>query len=81
MSFNNRGASSNCPCKDCERRTVTCHGVCREYQGWKKEEAEKKRAFDTERHKYDTMSDAKKKAIWRKMRYNRQKPRNNHKEG
>jgi hypothetical protein len=21
----------NCPCKDCERRTITCHSTCKEY--------------------------------------------------
>lgn len=26
-----------CPCHGCDRRTVTCHGVCRAYQGWKEE--------------------------------------------
>ena len=24
-----------CPCHGCERRTITCHGVCRQYQEWK----------------------------------------------
>lgn len=24
------------PCNGCLRRTITCHGVCREYQDWKK---------------------------------------------
>ena len=31
-----------CPCKGCADRTVTCHGVCRSYQEWKKEHEEKK---------------------------------------
>ena len=26
-----------CPCKGCTDRTVTCHGVCKRYQKWKKE--------------------------------------------
>lgn len=26
-----------CPCKGCEDRTITCHGVCRHYQEWRKE--------------------------------------------
>ena len=25
-----------CPCKGCDRRTITCHGVCKEYEAWKK---------------------------------------------
>ena len=24
-----------CPCKDCQKRTLTCHQFCREYQEWK----------------------------------------------
>ena len=27
----------NAPCKDCDRRTMTCHMVCREYLNYKKE--------------------------------------------
>ena len=27
----------SCPCKDCFRRTVTCHGFCKEYKAWKAE--------------------------------------------
>lgn len=23
------------PCKDCDSRTITCHGVCEEYKAWK----------------------------------------------
>ena len=28
-----------CPCKGCEKRTLTCHGVCRQYEDWKIERA------------------------------------------
>ena len=24
------------PCKDCDKRTITCHCVCSEYTAWKK---------------------------------------------
>ena len=24
------------PCKDCENRSATCHGVCKAYLEWKK---------------------------------------------
>jgi hypothetical protein len=30
-----------CPCKGCDRRTLTCHGVCKGYQDWKKYNTEK----------------------------------------
>ena len=26
-----------CPCKDCTRRTLTCHGFCKGYAEWKAE--------------------------------------------
>lgn len=80
MSFNNRGGYSDCPCKGCDRRTVTCHGVCREYQDWKKEVEARNAARNAEMKRLDTMSNAKKKAIWRKLRYSRQPPLNNHRE-
>ena len=81
MSFNNRNVNGDCPCKDCDIHTVTCHVVCQRYNNWKKELEIKKEEDKKRRGSVNTMSDAKKKAIWRKMRYNRQKPRNNHKEG
>ena len=28
-----------CPCKGCGKRTLTCHGVCREYEDYKIERA------------------------------------------
>ena len=31
------------PCKGCTDRTITCHGVCKKYQAWKKEDEEKKK--------------------------------------
>lgn len=29
-----------CPCKGCTDRTITCHGVCKKYQDWKKNREE-----------------------------------------
>ena len=26
----------NNPCKDCVKRSVTCHGTCQDYAKWKK---------------------------------------------
>lgn len=39
-----------CPCKGCDRRTLTCHGLCADYQKWKtwKEEGNKVRAAERE---------------------------------
>ena len=25
----------SCPCKGCQDRTITCHGVCQKYQSWR----------------------------------------------
>ena len=30
------------PCHGCDHRTVTCHGVCKDYQKWKEEDHAKK---------------------------------------
>lgn len=79
--FNNRGMYSDCPCKTCDIHTVTCHVVCTKYNDWKKKKEEEKLAREAVYKRYDTMSDAKKKAIWRKMRYDRRGPKNTHKEG
>ena len=32
------------PCKDCDRRLVGCHTICREYQDWVKQREESKAA-------------------------------------
>ena len=32
-----------CPCRGCHDRTITCHGVCEKYQGWKKKNEDVKR--------------------------------------
>lgn len=31
-----------CPCQGCKHRTITCHGVCKKYQDWKKEDEKQK---------------------------------------
>lgn len=80
MAFNRYGPG-DCPCKDCDIHTVTCHVVCQKYGQWKKEKEEEKKAREADRQRFNTMSDAKKKAIWKKMRYAQRGPKNNHKEG
>ena len=69
MNFN-RDSSNGCPCRDCERRTDSCHGACHDYGGWKAEQDEKNRKLREQRG-VNAMSDAKRKAIWRKTRYSR----------
>ncbi len=49
-----------CPCKDCNDRTVTCHGVCGQYAEWKREKEAGKASsgyMKTDRHSV---------AFWRK---------------
>ena len=71
MAFN-RSNNRGCPCKDCEKRTLTCHSVCGAFAIWKQAEAERKEAIEQERKRYDTMSYDKKRYLWRKQRYSRQ---------
>ena len=39
-----------CPCKDCDHRTLTCHGLCEGYKAWRnwKDEVNRKRQLDGE---------------------------------
>ena len=32
-----------CPCKGCDHRKLGCHGICKDYQAWKKEDEDKKK--------------------------------------
>ena len=42
-----------CPCKDCQRRTLTCHGVCKEYHKWKQEREQANARREAENEKLD----------------------------
>lgn len=75
MDFN-RENNHGCPCMGCTKETGRrpgCHDHCEDrYLPWRKEldarnEAERKRHRNN-----DTMSEAKKKAVWRSKRYSRQ---------
>ena len=46
-----------CPCRDCADRTVTCHGFCEQYKGWKTWRDGLNVKVKKERERYDTMSD------------------------
>ena len=70
----NRSNSNVCPCQGCHDRVPdpNCHGTCERYKAWRAKldtinEAERKHHQNN-----DTMSDAKKKAVWRSRRYSRQ---------
>ena len=53
-----------CPCKGCDIRLIGCHGLCPNYQKWKRE-LEKRRAASKE--ETPELSQKMKKHIWRKM--------------
>ena len=37
-----------CPCKDCDKRTESCHSICKEYNDWADsgKQVEKQRRFE-----------------------------------
>jgi hypothetical protein len=57
-----------CPCKECDRRKIGCHGFCEQYQAWKKQEDEKKLAKEQARSNIDIRSNQFKKQILRRRR-------------
>lgn len=73
MTFN-RGNSNNCPCKECPDRVPdpNCHGTCERYKAWR---AKMDRIAEAERKRHknnDTMSEAKRRSLWKGKRYSRQ---------
>ena len=75
MDFN-RESSHGCPCRDCTEETGRhpgCHDHCDErYIPWRKKLDERNAAERTRHKNNDTMSEAKKKSMWRVKRYQRQ---------
>lgn len=58
----------NCPCKDCDRRKLGCHGFCKEYKEWQKWNDEKNEKRRKEMNEKDYHSTAFKKQINRRLR-------------
>ena len=59
------------PCKDCQKRTLTCHyqGACEEWEAWKAEQlAEKEYTREKTR---SIISASTERRYWRNMRYGR----------
>lgn len=72
MDFN-KESSHGCPCKPCPKKGCgSYHDVCPEYRTWRKELDEKNHAERLRHQSNDTMSNAKKKSIWKGKRYSRQ---------
>lgn len=53
------------PCKECDRRQIGCHGLCRDYMAWK-DELEKRKENQPET---PDLSREKKRYLWRQMRW------------
>lgn len=53
-----------CPCRDCDRRLVGCHGLCPEYQAWKRET---ERIKDEKREESVELPRKMRRHIWRMM--------------
>lgn len=68
MAFN-RGADNGCPCKGCEERKpgTGCHDRCDRYKAWKKKVDDRNEAERKDRERFDVMSDANKKRMWKKQ--------------
>lgn len=77
MKFN-RDNTSGCPCKNCKNKGCgSYHDICEKFQTWRKK-IEKKRENERDFHKkMDTMSESKKRELWRQKRYQRHKRNQN----
>lgn len=62
--------NNDCPCKDCEKRTVTCHyqGACEPWEKWKKEHEEKRERKRSEKDKEKCHSRAYERNYFRSLR-------------
>jgi len=60
-----------CPCKGCEKRTLTCHGFCQEYKAWKAEHQAEKDWL--QKQNLLEISDSVMKKHWRNLRSNRRR--------
>ena len=73
MAFNIGPIDPECPCeRDCPDRNAECHGKCRKYLDWRDKQNIKLEEKNQRHIASDTMSEAKKRAIWRKLRSTRQ---------
>jgi len=59
-----------CPCKDCEKRYVGCHGDCLEYKEWSSENERLKQKYKNERDVNRMVTDD---IIMQRIRYKKRK--------
>jgi hypothetical protein len=67
LSFN--GHANNGPCKGCTERYEACHGKCERYLEWKKKNEKVNDARQAYGRTFDTISESRKRKIWKKKRY------------
>ena len=68
----------DCPCDGCTERYPACHDYCEDkYKPWKKKKDEERERERQYRMSLDTMSESKKRELWKNNRYQRRK-RNQH---
>ena len=61
------GFKNTAPCRNCHRRTVTCHGVCKEYQEFRKEQERINAERYAEQETY-VRNKKSEREYWRKMK-------------
>ena len=73
MRFDKKN-KSDCPYYGCIQRVPEprCHTTCQRYKAWKIKQEEKNEEARKKKGDF-AMSDAKRKAIWRKQRYSKRK--------
>ncbi len=65
---------SDCPCRDCHDRTVTCHGFCTKYQTWRTAYEETLEQRRSEKDTYTELDRKSRRNWWRKIKLGRNKP-------
>jgi hypothetical protein len=75
IGWNRNNTNKDCPCKHCvePKRHVGCRSTCPEWKPWRDEMDRKRDESKAKSVSMDTMSTAKKKALWKKQRYGKQK--------
>ena len=72
MDFN-RDNGHGCPCKGCpDKGCGSYHDICPEYKEFRAAIDRRNEAERKHRQSNDTMSEAKRRAVWRSKRYSRQ---------
>lgn len=63
-------AHNSCPCRGCEDRDETCHGICERYKTWR-DEREKAKEEYAKKHVYPELSKRTMMYIYKRMKEGR----------